>query len=73
MLDMSQITPAPQETDHRPPPVMVRLHNPQLGVQILVSEEKAARYLAEGTSYCEGPLPATASDSKQQQSKQTTR
>ncbi|OWL97009.1 hypothetical protein B7435_26855 [Mycolicibacterium peregrinum] len=56
-LDITQITPKRNdEKDTAPPPVMVRLHNPNIGVQILVSEEKATRLLAEGT-YREGGLP----------------
>lgn len=43
--------------DTPPPPVMVRLHNPQTGVQIFVAEDKAHRLIAEGT-YREGPIPA---------------
>lgn len=35
---------------------MVSLHNPQLGVQISVSEDKAKRLLAAGV-YKQGPLP----------------
>ena len=37
-LDTNQ---PPQETDQPPQPVMVRLHNPKAGVQILTEEKKA--------------------------------
>lgn len=36
---------------------MVRLHNPQLGVQVYVDEDKATRLLSDGT-YRKGALPA---------------
>ena len=43
--------------DAPPPSVMVRLHNPQSGVQILVAEDKAARLITSG-AYRKGALPA---------------
>lgn len=44
------------EPDTTPPPILVRLHNPQARTQILVNEAKAARLIAKG-AYIKGALP----------------
>jgi hypothetical protein len=62
---MPQATPEDPQDYHGGPPrydgPMVRLHNPESGIQVCVAEAKAARLLTNG--YREGPYPS--SDDKQ--------
>lgn len=63
-LDTTQVIPKRHlEDDTTPPPVLVRLHDPNTGVQILVTEHKAARLITEGT-YHEGALPTPKQQGK---------